>query len=321
MRLFRHFTDLPPDAKGSAVAVGNFDGVHLGHRAVIEEARQIALVRHIPSAVLTFEPHPRSYFRRDIPPYRLTSLRLKAHFIEELGVDRLFVLHFDENLAALPAEEFVRRVIVRGLGARVVVVGFNFVFGKKRSGDHALLQRLSATNDYDVHLVSAVAGPGGEYYSSTRIRDHLAAGEVEAAQQLLGRRWEIEGRVDRGQMLGRSLGFPTANILLGEQFHPRFGVYTVRAGVDHGMETRWYEGIANFGRRPTVGAPAPLLEVHLFDFADDLYGRHLRVQFVGFIRPERKFDGLDALKTQIAADCAAARARHAADNAAQRVGA
>ena len=307
MRIFRHYTGVPPEAERSVIALGNFDGVHLGHQAVVNQARAIAREHGARLAVLTFEPHPRQVFQPGAPPYRLTPLRIKAHQLEALGVDFLFVLHFDEALANLTAEHFVMDVLVQGLKGRHVVVGYNFAFGHRRLGNAQLLQELADREGFGMTQVSPVEGPAGIIYSSTLIRDYLLRGEPEKAAALLGRYWEIEGRVETGAKLGRKLGFPTANVPLGDFIHPATGVYAVRAGVDRGADTAWYDGAANLGQRPTVDGKGILLEVHLFDFDDDLYGKHLRVGLVIRLRPERKFDGLEALKEQIAKDCRKAR--------------
>ncbi len=307
MRLFRHTGDLPTDARGAVVALGNFDGVHRGHRAVIGEAQRIAARLGAPSAVLTFEPHPRSVFRPDEPPFRLTPFRVKARHVEALGVDLLFVLHFDEAFQHKSAEAFVTEDLVAGLGARHAVCGPDFVFGHGRAGTVARLSAMGAAFGFGVTAVPPVLDEGGVIFSSTRVREALAAGRPREAAHVLGADWEIEGRVEHGDKRGRTIGFPTANLSLGDYQRPAFGVYAVRAGVDEGVGTVWRDGVANLGRRPTVGGLAERLEVHLFDFSGDLYDRHLRVRLVEFLRPEMKFDGLDALKARIALDAEAAR--------------
>jgi riboflavin kinase/FMN adenylyltransferase len=307
MRVLRHYAPLAAEDRGSVVAIGNFDGLHLGHQAVITETRRAAQRIGAPVAVLTFEPHPRSFFRPDDPPFRLTPLRLKARVIEQLGVDLLFVVRFDRDFAAFTAERFIDQVIDRGLGARHVVTGYDFVFGHNRSGNAALLERLAAAHRYYYTAVSPVAADSGEIYSSTQIRRYLEEGKPLRAARLLGRAWEIEGRVETGKQLGRTIGFPTANIRLADFLQPAKGVYAVRAGIDRGADTLWSDGVANFGSRPTVDGKSVWLEVHLFDFVGDLYGKHLRVQFVDFLRPEQKFPSFDALKAQILQDGEQAR--------------
>jgi len=312
MRIFRHHTPPDVEARGSVVAVGNFDGLHLGHQAVIRVARERADAMGAPQAVLTFEPHPRSVFQPTIAPFRLTPFRSKARLMEALGVDLLFALHFDAGFAAITAEDFVRRLLVEGMGVRHVVVGENFVFGNKRRGNVALLRELAARHGFGVTVVPPQKGPHGEIYSSTRIRELLVAGRPAEAAKLLGRDWEIEGRVEAGDRRGRQLGFPTANITLGEYLRPALGVYAVRAGLDRpgprSVETVWHDGVANLGVRPTFGGDGLVFEVNIFDFAEDIYGQHLRVALVEHLRPEKKFDGIAQLKAQIAEDSARARA-------------
>ena len=307
LRIFRHFTGLPPDARGAAVAIGNFDGVHLGHQAVIEAAVQKARVLDVPAAVLTFEPHPRMLFKPDSEPFRLTPLRPKAHAIEALGVDIIVVLAFDHALSQKSAEDFVDDVLMIGMAATHVVVGADFVFGHDRLGTVDRLIEMGGRARFAVTALSPVAGPDGTIYSSTAVRQALKSGEPRRAAALLGRAWEIEGRVEHGDERGRQLGFPTANIGLGDYLRPAFGVYAVEAGIDLGAATVWHPGVANLGRRPTVAGQIERLEVHLFNFDADLYGRHLRVRLIEFLRPEKKFDGLDALRAQIAQDSARAR--------------
>jgi riboflavin kinase/FMN adenylyltransferase len=307
MRVFRHTTATGAD-RGAVVAVGNFDGVHRGHQAVIAAAKVIAAAASAPLAVLTFEPHPRSVFQPGAPPFRLTPFRAKSHALESIDVDLLFTLHFDLDFAKKSAEEFVSEILVAGLGVRDVVIGYDFVFGNKRRGTAELLTAAGQKQGFGVRVIAPVSGADGVTYSSTQIREHLVAGRPREAATLLGRAWEIEGRVEIGDKLGRTIGFPTANVMLADYLRPAAGVYAVRAGIDEGPATRWFDGAANLGWRPTVGGKDLRLETHLFDFADDLYGKHLRVALVEHLRSEQRFDGLDALKAQIAADCDKARA-------------
>lgn len=310
MRVLRHTTDVPAEFQGSVAVLGNFDGVHRGHQAVIGIGRALADAMNAPLAVVTFEPHPRSFFAPGAPPFRLTSLRSKARLLAALKVDVTFALHFDRVFSEQPAETFVQEVLVRGLGIRHAVIGYDFVFGHRRSGNAALLRRMGETLGFGVRVVEPVVAhdAGGETYASTRIRDLLTAGEPQAAAALLGHWWEIDGRVEAGDQRGRTIGFPTANVGMNDFLEPRLGVYAVRAGLESGTTVTWHDAVANIGRRPTVGGERILLEVHLFDHGADLYGRHLRVALVEFLRPERKFSGLEALKAQIAEDARAARA-------------
>jgi riboflavin kinase/FMN adenylyltransferase len=306
MRILRHPAALEPAERGSVVAIGNFDGVHLGHQIVIGRAGEIARGLGAPLAVLTFEPHPYHVFHPEAPPFRLTPLRGKARALEALGVELLFVLHFDLAFAQVSAEDFARQVVVEGVQARHVLVGYDFHFGHKRRGTPALLQDLGAALGFGVTTVAPLATAGGAVYSSTRIREHLAQGRPREAAALLGRPFEIEARVETGDRRGRTIGFPTANLALGEFLRPAGGVYAVRIAIEG--EPAWRDGVANLGTRPTVGGSDLRLEAHLFDFAGDLYGKHLRVALVDHLRPERKFAGLEELKAQIAADASRARA-------------
>ena len=308
MQILRHYTDVPDTLRGGVVVLGNFDGVHRGHQAVFGSARAVARKTGAPLVALTFEPHPRSYFRPDDPPFRLTPFRNKPHLIEALGIDLLLVLHFDESLHNMTAEDFVAAVLVGGLGASHVVVGYDFVFGHNRGGDTEFLRRAGAENGFGVTIVEPVSAPGDRIYSSTRIRDHLRAGQPGEAAALLGRPFEFEGRVMHGNALGRDLGYPTANLTFGEYLQPAYGIYAVRVGIEEEDGPRWHDGVASFGIRPTIGEDDdPILEAYIFDFSGDLYGKHLRVQLIDYLRPEIKFDGLEALTAQIEEDCRVAR--------------
>lgn len=307
LRLIRHIEDVPFEAHGAVVALGNFDGVHLGHQAVIRQAAEIAHSKKAPLAVLTFEPHPRSFIRPQDPPFRLTPFRIKTRHLQALGVDFVFELAFDAAMMARSAENFVAEILVGGLHIAHVVVGYDFCFGKGRAGNAALLTEFGGQHGFGVTSVAAAKAGAGPAYSSTLVREQLQAGDPKSAAATLGRPWEIEGRVEHGDARGRLLGFPTANIAIGEYMEPKLGVYAVMAIDGDDESGGWIKGVANLGRRPTVGGTRVQLEAHLFDFAGDLYGKHLRVALIDFIRPEMKFNGLDALKAQIAADSDTAR--------------
>lgn len=307
MRIFRHYEDVSPDLRGAVIALGNFDGVHLGHRAVLGTALRLAREAGAPAAAMTFEPHPRMVFRPDLEPFRLTSFRTKARHIEAVGLDALYAQHFDMDFAAKTADDFVQDVLVNGLNVRHVVVGADYVFGKGRQGDVAFLRRKAVEHGFDVTSVGSVTADDGIVYSSTNIRQRLRNGQPREAARLLGRFWEIEGRVEHGDARGRTIGFPTANVALGELLRPATGVYAVRTGIDKGHETVWHDGVANFGRRPTFDRQTLLLEVHLFDTTQDLYGTHLRVALVDHLRGERRFSGIEELRQQIERDSVEAR--------------
>ncbi len=308
MRILRHYNKVSDAARGAVVAIGNFDGVHLGHQAVIAQARETARELGVPLAVLVFEPHPRQFFAPEAPFFRLSSFRAKVALLAGEGVEIVFALPFDADMAALTAPDFVTDVLVRGMGAVQVVVGYDFCFGKGRAGDISVLRYMGEMEGFGVTVVSAKGARDGEVFSSTRIRDALSEGRVGDAAAMLGRPWFIEGRVLDGDKRGRTIGFPTANVPLDGLVTPKLGVYAVAVEIEDGPHAGTYKGVANLGRRPTFNKTDVLLEVNLFDFAGDIYGAHLRVSLIDFIRPEQKFDGLDALKAQIAKDASTARA-------------
>ena len=304
MRVLSDVNDVPAELHGGVILLGNFDGVHRGHQAVIGYGTEIAQPESLPVVVVTFEPHPRSLFRPDDPPFRLTPARNKRHHLEALEVDGLVELVFDAAFSRIGAEAFVQSILVDGLGARHVVIGHDFRFGHKRQGTPELLQSMGASQGFAVTVLEPVASADSEVYSSTRIRDYLRTGKPGHAAALLGRPFEIEARVLEGDKRGRTIGFPTANLSLGDYLRPAYGVYAVRAGVENGNGSiTWRDGIANLGKRPTVDGVTELFEVHLFDFDEDIYGRILRAALIEYIRPEQKFDGLEALKAQISHAC------------------
>jgi riboflavin kinase/FMN adenylyltransferase len=307
MDVYRHTHDLPARARGGVVAIGNFDGLHRGHRGVLAEARTRARAFGVPCNVMTFEPHPRRLFKPDQPPFRLSALRTKLRLMEALDVDNVFVLQFDWEFAKIAAEAFVTDLLVRDLEVVHVVIGRGFRFGHKRQGDADLLARLGAAHDFGVSALDPVLDEDGRTISSSRVRDCLKTGELREAQRLLGRPWEVEGRVEHGAKRGREIGFPTANVPLGEYLEPMHGIYAVRAGVDRGPDTFWMDGAGYIGTRPSVQGQNVLLEVSLFDVTPDLYDKHLRVQLIEFLRADHSFDSMQALSIQIAEDCRHAR--------------
>jgi riboflavin kinase / FMN adenylyltransferase len=299
---FDHWQKIPAPWKGGAVALGNFDGVHKGHQALLARTAEHASALDAPLLVLTFEPHPRRFFVPDTGPFRLTMLPAKLRLLEQYGVKAVLAQQFDTAFAALSADAFVDEVLLAGMGARHVVCGYDFTFGARRGGNVEMLRDMGAKKGFGVTVLDPVMREG-EIYSSTSIREALRAGWPSEAAELLGHAWEIEGAVEEGDKRGRTIGFPTANIDLGEHLRPRFGVYAVRALV----EGTWRNAVANLGRRPTIGKLKENFEVHVFDFAGDLYGQILRVELAEYIRPEMKFSGLDQLKAQIGADALSAR--------------
>lgn len=302
MRVLRGYSR--PVSLPSVLAIGNFDGVHRGHAALVQRLVETAAERGATPTVLTFEPHPREFFSPDSAPARLTTLREKLELLRDCGVGQVMVCRFDTAFAALGAEEFIERVLVRALRVRHVIIGDDFRFGRGRRGDLALLRAKGAECGFTAEEMGSVVS-GGERISSSGVRDALAAGDMERAARLLGRPYVIDGRVVRGDQLGRQIGFSTANIRIKHNPLPMAGVFVVT--VD-GLSEGTLPGVANLGIRPTVNGTRPLLEVHLFDFDRDIYGAHLSVRFVHKLRDERKFPNFDALKARIALDAQAARA-------------
>ena len=282
-----------------ALTIGNFDGVHRGHRALIERVTEKARELDLTSCVLTFEPHPREFFAADTAPARLTRLRDKLDLIAQAGIQRVHIARFDARFAALSAERFIKEVLVEGLGTQWLLIGRDFRFGERRAGDYAALGAAGKRYGFALEAMPDVLFEGARV-SSSAVRAALAAGELGTAERLLGHPYTISGRVAHGAKLGRGLGFPTANIIL-RRAPPLSGVFVVE--VD-GLG----RGVASLGRRPTVNpVPVPLLEVHLFDWDRELYGEHLRVRLLQKLRDERKYDGLEALKAAIARDARQAR--------------
>jgi len=304
MRLIRRLADWPTDPVGTVVTIGNFDGVHVGHQTMLKAVRERARALGSMSTVVSFEPLPHEYFAGEAAPGRLQGLRERVASLDALGIERLLLLSFDAARAAQRAEDFVREVLVETLEVRHVVVGDDFRFGRERAGDFALLEAAGDEHGFTVAACATIERGEGRV-SSSRIRAHLAAGELDRAAALLGRSYRISGRVVHGEKLGRTLGYPTANVALGRHRPPLRGVFAVRAREP--ASERVWSGVANLGERPTLGGRKLLLEVHVLDAAPELYGRHLAVDFLHRLRPERRFDSLEALKRQIRADAEAAR--------------
>ncbi|MGB3313402.1 MAG: bifunctional riboflavin kinase/FAD synthetase [Albidovulum sp.] len=297
-----HWTGLTDADRGASVAMGNFDGVHLGHQAVIGQAQRPGT----PLGIVTFEPHPRQFFAPGAPAFRLMNAEARTHRLEKLGVDQLYELPFDAVLSGMTAEEFVREVLVNGLGVSHVTVGADFCFGKGRKGDVDTLRRAGAGYGFGVTIAELVAFEGVEV-SSTAIRMALAEGRPGDASKMLGHWHRIEGEVLHGDKRGRDLGFPTANMGVGGLHLPKLGVYAVKVDILTGPHQGSYDGAASLGVRPMFGENKPNLESFLFDFEGSLYGEHLSVALIDYLRPEMTFDGLDALVAQMHADCDRAR--------------
>jgi riboflavin kinase/FMN adenylyltransferase len=305
MRVIRGLHNLGLGGGGCVATIGNFDGVHLGHRAVFQRLSAQGRSLGLPTAVITFEPQPMEFFAPERAPARLTRLREKLDALQHCGIERVALLPFGPRLAAMGARAFVRELLVDGLGVRFLLVGDDFRFGHGRQGDYALLEAMGRDHGFAVEDLNTVTH-GGERISSTRIREALARGDLGQARHLLGRPYRICGRIGHGDKRGRTIGYPTANINLHRRVSPLRGVYAVM--VD-GVADRPWPGVANIGTRPTVtGDTRYLLEVHLFDLNSDLYGRHAQVEFRLKLRDEQRFDSFPALKAQIDRDAAAARA-------------
>ena len=305
IRVIRGWKDLSEHDRGAAVAMGSFDGVHLGHQRVIGLAAKAARDLGAPLGVITFDPHPRVYFRPDEPAFRLMKTDQQARALEKLDVDMLYVLPLEAELAGMTDREFATVVLHQGLGARHVAVGFDNSFGKGRTGTPDTMRAYGQELGFGVSVAEPV-GTDGEKFSSTSVRDALRDGHPEVAAEILGRPFAIEGPVQRGRQLGRTLGYPTANVDLGDYVTPRFGVYATRTRLSDGRE---FKGVANIGVNPTVqGITRPLLEVWLFDFDEDIYDRIIETSLIAFLRPEEKFDGLETMTEQVLKDAAQARA-------------
>ncbi len=305
IEVIRDWQGLPDSQRGAAAAVGAFDGVHRGHRGVIASARAEAGRLQSPLAVVSFDPHPRRWFQPEAAPFRLMTAGQMARALEAVGVERLYLLAFDAGMAAMTDEVFARDVLAEGLGIRHAAVGFDFTFGKGRSGSPQALARYGRDLGFTVSVTERIDDPDGLKLSSSAVREALNAGDMDRAAAILGRTFAIEGEVVHGEKRGRTIGVPTANVRLGETMRPAYGVYATRTRLPDG---RVVDGVANLGIRPMFEIEEPLLEVWLLDFDGDLYGQTVETELVALLRGEMKFDGLAALKAQIDRDAAAARA-------------
>jgi riboflavin kinase/FMN adenylyltransferase len=305
VRVIRGWKDLAAGDRGAAIALGNFDGVHRGHQKVIALAAAAARDEGVPLAVLTLDPHPRVYHRPHEPAFRLMKRDQQARALEVLGVEILYVLPYPE-LANITDRQFATQVLHDGLGARHVALGFDYSFGKDRTGTPETMRQYGAELGFGVSVAEALSDSDGEKFSSTQVRDALRDGHPEEAARVLGRPFAIEGEVERGRQLGRKLGYPTANVSLSDYVAPKFGVYATRTRLPDG---RYLPGVANIGVNPTVtGVTKPLLEVWLFDFDEDIYDQVIETELVAFLRPEAKFASLDEMTEQVLKDAAQARA-------------
>ena len=302
--IIRDWRDLPASQRGAAAALGAFDGVHRGHQAVIASAREAADRLQAPLAVVSFDPHPRRWFQPEAAAFRLMSPGQMARALEPLGVERLYLLPFDADMAALSDETFAVDVLCGGLGLTHASVGFDFTYGKGRTGSPEALARIGRRLGFSVSVTDRVDDRGGLKLSSSAVREALNAGDMARAAAILGRPFAIEGEVVHGEKRGRTIGVPTANVRLGDYMRPAYGVYATRTRLPDG---RVIDGVANLGVRPMFEIAEPLLEVWLFDFAEQLYGQVVETELVALLRGEMNFDGLDALKTQIDSDARMAK--------------
>jgi riboflavin kinase/FMN adenylyltransferase len=298
-RIIRGWSGLAAADKGAAVALGNFDGVHRGHQRVIAQAGEAARRLGAPLGVVTFDPHPRRIFQPGAPPFNLMTADQQARALGDLGVERLYLLPFTPQLAAMSDQQFATQVLQEGLGVRHVAAGFDISFGKDRTGDPDDLRRYGRALGFSVSIAEPVGDGPQEKFSSTQVRDALREGRPQDAAVILGRPFAIEGPVQMGQQLGRTLGFPTANVPLGDYVRPRFGVYAVRVRLPDG---RRFDGVASLGINPTVLIDEPRLEAWIFDFEGDLYGQVIETELAAWLRPEEKFDSLQALTAQVLQD-------------------
>ncbi|KJS45162.1 MAG: riboflavin biosynthesis protein RibF [Roseovarius sp. BRH_c41] len=306
MRIIRDYTYVTDADRGASAAIGNFDGVHIGHRSVIELARAAGERIGAPLGILTFEPHPREYFAPDAPPFRLMGREARAHRLEKLGVERLYEINFNAGLAALSPRAFAETVIRDGLGLRHVVVGADFCFGKGRAGNATMLQEFGDEMGFDVTIATLLEGESGQV-SSTAIRAALSEGAPRAAAAMLGHWHRIDGPVIGGEQRGRTLGYPTANMSIKGLHPPKFGIYAVLVDVLDGPHKGQYHGAASLGVRPMFQGEEANIETFIFDFTGDLYGANLSVGLIEYLRPEATFDSLEAFIAQMDADCLRAR--------------
>ena len=309
MKVFHRYQELPKSILNGVTVIGNFDGVHKGHQELFKRARAISEQEGQPFNVITFEPHPRDFFlNNDKGNFRITPLRSKLRLFSEIGIDNLFIFHFCEALRNLSGELFIEQILVDALKVSHIVVGEDYHFGRDRIGDIKTLQSLGLVNNFSIILVPIIKGEEGERYSSSLIREYIKQGDIKKAEHLLGHSWEIEGRVIKGNQLGRTIGFPTANIELKEYIYPKTGVYAVKVGfIKNGYQREWHNGVANFGTRPTVEGKGLIFETHIFDWDKDIYGERILIRLIEYLRPEIKVASLDILKQQIREDKACAQ--------------
>ncbi len=300
LQIIRHYSDCPKQAKGGVIALGNFDGVHLGHKAVLQKTKDIARELNAPSLVMTFEPHPVRFFNPNAAPFRITPFRNKMQLLNHLDIDYAFPLAFNREFSLIKANEFVEDILVNTLNIQHIIVGYDFIFGRNRVGNAQLLRDMSQSHNFDLTQIDVISN-GDVFFSSTKIREYLKGGNICEAEKLLGHNYIIEGRVRIGQQNGRKIGTPTANIRLKDYIRPALGVYAAETMIE--TDDEWLPSIVNIGNRPTFGAGEDLLETHIFNFDKDIYGKRIKVRLLRYIRGEIKFNNIDELKNQIKKDC------------------
>lgn len=298
---------LPLKTAGGVVAIGNFDGVHKGHRALLAEGKALADVERVNLVALTFDPHPRRYFQPQQPPFLLNDITLRSEHLQQAQVNAIVQMKFDALLAGVTAEDFIEEILLNCLQAKHIVVGNNFVFGAQRGGDVELLQKWGRNRGFAVTAMPQVVDAGGIRISSQSVRDAIKNGQMARAEDLLGYSWVLRGEVVRGDQRGRELGWPTANIALSDFVTPKFGIYAARVQIEGEEGGKWYDAVLNIGIRPMFALVTPLLEVHLLNVQKELYGKILRVAFYDYIRAEANLPNIEALKAQIALDAEAAK--------------
>lgn len=303
MKVFHRYCDIPSSALNGITLLGNFDGVHKGHQDLLAFAHDIATNEGKPLNLITFEPHPRRFFNPHIESFRITPMRNKIKLLSQMGVDNMFILHFTKDLCLMNPKKFIFEVLVKGIKASHIIVGENYRFAKECSGDINTLIKLGNLYNFSVTPFPIANNPGGDRLSSSAVRLFLRRGDIESAENILGHPWEIEGRVIKGRQLGRTMGFPTANIKLKGYINPRTGVYAVRVGFPNKDYTcTWHNAVANFGTRPTVNGKDLIFESHIFNWDGDIYGKRIVIRPVEYLRPEMKIQSIEKLKQTINED-------------------
>jgi len=302
MRIFRYQSPVPKEIQNAAIAIGNFDGVHIGHASLIKEAGKIAANKNIPFSILTFEPHPKSIFLQKSKPFRITPFRTKVQELKKLGLHTLIIKQFNNQFSNCTAENFVKKILVEELNANHIIAGSDFVFGHNRAGGCDLLFKMGAELGFSFTPINPIESIEKKVYSSTNIRKYLELGALHKVKMNLGRYYSIQGRIAHGDKLGRKLGFPTANIFLGDHIRPKYGVYAVHLCFIDDSKKGSVNGVANIGIRPTIGGNNELLEVFIFNFKENIYGQRVKVDLIEYLRPEIKFNNLELMVAEMKRD-------------------